>query len=178
MNRPHVIVIGSGIFGVWTALELRRRGARVTLLEAWGPGHSRSSSGGATRIIRATYGSHRIYTRMARRALERWQEYDSRWQAGLLRQTGAIWLVGEDSGFADASAATLGAEGIPFEEVTLGDAARRFPQMALEGVSRVWIEHQAGYLFASRACAHLAARFVAEGGMWRRAAAASPVRID
>src|SRR4051812_44193767 len=129
--KTHVLVFGSGIFGVWTALELLRRGARVTLLDPWGAGHARSSSGGATRIIRATYGSHGIYTRMAARALERWQAYESRWQAGLLQQTGAIWLVGEDSSFADASAATLAREGIPFEELTLRDAARRYPQMAL-----------------------------------------------
>ena len=178
MNRPNVLVFGSGIFGVWTALELLRRGARVTLLDAWGAGHARSSSGGATRVIRATYGSHAIYTRMARRALERWQAYESRWQAGLLRQTGALWLVGEAAGFADASAATLAQEGIRFEEVTLRDAAHRYPQVAFEGVARVWIEPDAGYLFASRACAHLAARFVAEGGTCRVEAAVSPVRLD
>src|SRR5690242_5066503 len=115
MNRRlHVTIVGSGIFGVWTALELLRRGARVTLLDAWGAGHVRSSSGGATRIIRATYGSHAIYTRMARRALERWQAYESQWRAGLLHQPGAVWLVGDDARFADASAATLAAEGIPF----------------------------------------------------------------
>jgi len=179
MNRPvHVLIVGSGIFGVWTALELLRRGARVTLLDAWGAGHARSSSGGDTRIIRATYGSHAIYTRMARRALERWQAYESQWHAGLLQQTGAVWLVGEDSRFADASAATLAAEGLPFEEVSLRDAARRYPQMAFEGVARVWIEPQAGYLFARRACAHVAARFMAEGGTCRVAAAASPVSMD
>ena len=54
-----VVVIGAGAFGGWTALELRRRGARVTLIDAWGPGHARASSGGETRIIRATYGDAR-----------------------------------------------------------------------------------------------------------------------
>ncbi|MFQ5790790.1 MAG: FAD-dependent oxidoreductase, partial [Acidobacteriota bacterium] len=51
-----VAVIGAGAFGGWTALELLRRGARVTLLDAWGPGNARASSGGETRIIRGTYG--------------------------------------------------------------------------------------------------------------------------
>src|SRR3954451_10781530 len=108
MNQvPHVAVFGSGIFGAWTALELRRRGARVMLIDAWGAGHARASSGGATRIIRSTYGSHAIFTRMARRALTLWREYDERWNAGLLRRTGAVWLVPADGRFADASAATL-----------------------------------------------------------------------
>src|SRR5580704_18527791 len=48
----HVCVIGAGAFGGWTALHLLRRGAWVTLLDAWGPGNSRASSGGETRVIR------------------------------------------------------------------------------------------------------------------------------
>jgi len=37
-RNPHIAVIGAGAFGGWTALWLRRRGCRVTLLDAWGPG--------------------------------------------------------------------------------------------------------------------------------------------
>ncbi len=54
--KPRVAVVGAGAFGGWTALHLVRRGARVVLLDAWGPGNSRASSGGETRVIRATYG--------------------------------------------------------------------------------------------------------------------------
>src|SRR5262249_48715058 len=64
------IVVGAGAFGGWTALELLRKGAKVTLLDAWGPGNSRASSGGETRIIRGTYGAGRIYTEMTARALQ------------------------------------------------------------------------------------------------------------
>lgn len=46
-GKPHVAVIGAGAFGGWTALSLLRSGAKVTLLDAWGPGNSRSSSGGS-----------------------------------------------------------------------------------------------------------------------------------
>jgi hypothetical protein len=131
-----------------------------------------------TRVIRATYGSHVVYTRMAVRALERWQEYDAQWKAGLLRQTGALWLLGADTSFGDASAKTLGDEGISLDELGLPDAERRFPQIAFDGISRVLFEPDAGYLFASRACAHVADRVVVEGGSYRQAAAASPVAID
>src|SRR6478752_4053158 len=55
-TKTHVAVIGAGAFGGWTALYLLRRGVRVTLADAWGPGNSRSSSGGETRVIRGTYG--------------------------------------------------------------------------------------------------------------------------
>jgi glycine/D-amino acid oxidase-like deaminating enzyme len=49
---PRVAVVGAGAFGGWTALQLRRLGAQVTLFDAWGPGNARSSSGGETRVIR------------------------------------------------------------------------------------------------------------------------------
>jgi glycine/D-amino acid oxidase-like deaminating enzyme len=59
-----VAVIGAGVFGAWTAWHLARAGKSVLLADAWGPGHSRSSSGGETRIIRLGYGADEIYTRM------------------------------------------------------------------------------------------------------------------
>ena len=40
-----VVVVGAGVFGAWSALHLARRGKRVLLVDAYGPGHSRSSSG-------------------------------------------------------------------------------------------------------------------------------------
>ena len=61
--------IGAGAFGGWTALHLRRRGADVTLVDAWGPGNTRASSGGETRVIRTIYGATRRYVEMAARAL-------------------------------------------------------------------------------------------------------------
>ena len=48
----------------------------------------------------------------------------------------------------------------------------------LRGCGARVVEPQAGYLFARRACAHVAARFMAEGGTCRVAAAASPVSMD
>jgi len=65
--KPHIVVVGAGAFGGWIALYLLRGGARVTLLDAWGPGNSRASSGGETRIIRGAYGPDQPYTKLAAR---------------------------------------------------------------------------------------------------------------
>ena len=90
-----IVVVGAGAFGGWTALELRRRGARVTLIDAWGPGNARASSGGETRVIRATYGARTIYTKMAVRAMALWRAHDAKWERGFFRKTGALWMFGE-----------------------------------------------------------------------------------
>src|SRR5437016_10096999 len=55
-----VAVVGAGVFGAWIAYQLRRSGQRVILIDAHGPGHSRSSSGGESRIIRMGYGADEI----------------------------------------------------------------------------------------------------------------------
>src|SRR3989441_3239148 len=78
-KQRHVVVVGAGAFGGWTALHLLRRGARVTLVDAWGPGNSRASSGGETRVIRGTYGPRGIYTHLTARALQLWKEHERRW---------------------------------------------------------------------------------------------------
>ena len=43
-----VAVIGAGVFGGWTALCLREMGHSVVLIDQYGPGNSKSSSGGST----------------------------------------------------------------------------------------------------------------------------------
>jgi len=102
-HKPHVAVIGAGAFGGWTALYLLRNGAKVTLLDAWGPGNARASSGGETRIIRATYGPAVHYTRLAARALELWKENQSRWQQKLFHRSGVLWMASAGDAFEKAS---------------------------------------------------------------------------
>src|ERR1700678_2916603 len=92
-SKPHIAVVGAGAFGGWTALHLLERGARVTLLDAWGPGNSRASSGGETRIMRGTYGPAQPYTKLAARSLKLWAEYERRWKRRFLHRTGGLWMV-------------------------------------------------------------------------------------
>ena len=68
-----VAVVGAGVFGAWTAFQLRFQGASVLLLDAYGPGNSRASSGGESRVIRLGYGPDEIYSRSAQRSLALWQ---------------------------------------------------------------------------------------------------------
>jgi glycine/D-amino acid oxidase-like deaminating enzyme len=176
-SRPRVAVIGAGAFGGWAALELVRRGAAVTLIDAWGPGHARASSGGETRIIRAAYGSRAIYTRLAARALDRWRDAEHRWRWNVLRSTGGLWIAAADETFVRASAAALEDAGRRHEWLTAADVGARYPQIDTAGVLSCLFEPDAGYLFARRACELVVERAVAEGGACRIGAAASPVGI-
>src|SRR5919106_5163970 len=87
-NEKHfdVAVIGAGVFGAWTALHLRQRGASVLLVDFFGPGNSRSSSGGESRVIRLGYGADELYTRSARASLTQWQMLFAETGAGLFKK--------------------------------------------------------------------------------------------
>src|SRR5437764_15400887 len=50
-SRNSFIDVGDGAFGGWTALQLLKIGAKVTLIDAWGPGNARAHSGGGSRNI-------------------------------------------------------------------------------------------------------------------------------
>ena len=173
-KQPHVVVVGAGAFGGWTALHLVRRGARVTLLDAWGPGNSRASSGGETRVIRATYGPRGVYTRIAARALQLWKEHDRRWGRKLYHGIGVLWLVEGDDEYERAALPLLKEAGVAFEELSGGEAARRYPQIDCERVRWAIFENEGGYLTARRACATVLEGFLGEGGVYRQLAASLP----
>jgi glycine/D-amino acid oxidase-like deaminating enzyme len=170
-KQPHVVVVGAGAFGGWTALWLRRRNARVTLLDAWGPGNSRASSGGETRVIRGTYGPRAIYTHLTARALHLWKEHERRWQRKLYHPIGVLWLVENDETYERAALPWLKEAGLAFEELSGAETARRYPQINCEQVRWAIYEKDAGYLTARRACAAVLEGFLAEGGEYRQLAA-------
>ena len=170
MTPLHVAVVGAGAFGGWTALHLLRRGARVTLLDAWGAGNSRSSSGGETRIIRGVYGPDRLYVDWTARSFGLWKEAEQRWGTRFYHRTGVLWMAGEDDSYVRASLPFLKDAGLAIEEIAPRRPGSGFPQIDFAGVRTVFFEPEAGYLLARRACRAVAEAVAAEGGEVRLAA--------
>jgi monomeric sarcosine oxidase len=146
-----VAVVGAGVFGAWTAYQLQRSGKRVVLIDAHGPGHSRSSSGGESRIIRMGYGEDEVYTRSALRSLQLWKEFFAQVREPLFHQTGVLWLAHDDDPYPARSAETLGTAGIAFEKLTTSEVSRRYPQIGLDRISWAMLEPESGILLARRA---------------------------
>jgi sarcosine oxidase len=163
-NRTYdVAVIGAGVFGAWTARELRRSAKQVVLIDAYGPGNSRSSSGDESRIIRMGYGPDEIYTRSAQRSLERWHDLARECNQKLFHQTGVLWLAHEDDPYAWRTSETLSRTGITFERLTRDELARRYPQIGLEDIAWGMLEPESGVLSARRAVQAVAADAVKSG---------------
>lgn len=158
------IVVGAGAFGGWTALHLLRRGFEVTLVDAWGAGNSRASSGGETRVIRGSYGTRGVYTRLTARALDLWRKHDAARGSGLFHPAGVLWMHGADDSFLRESIPHLVANGLAHERLDARAAAARWPQIDWRGLAGALWEPDSGYLDARRACADVVAAFLAEGG--------------
>src|SRR5215813_7779708 len=125
MAKYDVAVIGAGVFGAWTAWHLKKAGKSVLLVDAWGTGHTRASSGGESRIIRMGYGADAIYTRMAQRSLELWKQVTPR----EFVRTGVLWLGREGHPYSTSTVSVLREAGVPHEVLTGCEIAWRYPQM-------------------------------------------------
>jgi glycine/D-amino acid oxidase-like deaminating enzyme len=170
-SKSHIAVIGAGAFGGWTALHLLERGALVTLLDAWGPGNSRASSGGETRIMRGTYGPDQPYTDLAARALKLWPKYEQRWKKQFLHRIGVLWMVSSrDDAYERGSLDVLREARMKLQELSTPEMKKRWPQINFEDVRWGIFEPECGYLDARASCQAVVDAFVSGAGTYRQLA--------
>jgi sarcosine oxidase len=169
-----VAVIGAGVFGAWTAWHLAKRRQRVVLVDSYGPGHSRASSGGETRIIRMGYGADDLYTRWAQRSLGQWKEFFAAVGQPLFLETGVLWMAGKDDERLRQTKATLSRNGVAFEEMDREALEKRYPQIGLEEIRCGILEPNSGVLMARRAVAAVAEDAMKRGAEYRNLHVARP----
>jgi sarcosine oxidase len=168
------IVVGAGVFGAWTAWTLRRKGHQVLLLDAWGPAHSRASSGGETRLTRTEYGADPLYTRWAWESLVEWHALSERHESPIFHETGALFLYAEDDPSIDRSIAIQRSLEIPIEKIPAGEMTKRWPQIDFDGTALGVMQPTMGVLMARRSVQALVGEFVKAGGVFRQVAVDPP----
>ena len=162
------------MFGAWTATELLRRGNRVTLVDAYGPAHSRASSGGESRLTRAGYGKDEIYTRMARDSLPRWKSLSDEAGLPVFIDHGVLFFTSKRDAYFDDSIAVHRSLGMPLEVLGRDQLQRRFPMIDFDGVELGMFEAAFGALMARRAVQTLTDIFVQRGGRFVTGAVQPP----
>ena len=173
-TRYDVAVIGAGVFGAWTAWHLGRRGRRVLLADAYGPGNARASSAGESRIIRMGYGADELYTRWSVMSLAQWKEFFAAAGERLFHETGVLWLAGKDDSRVRQAVEVLARCGVAFEELSRKELEKRYPQIGLEGITKGLLELHSGVLMARRAVAVVAETAQRLGVEYRVAQIAEP----
>lgn len=131
-----VVVVGGGVFGATGALELRRRGYGVTLLDRGPLPHPAASSTDISKVIRMDYGSDEFYMTLMEGALEGWRDWNERPPRPLFHEVGFVILTHQEmrpGSFEGDSFRLLRARGHEPQRVGPREIAERFPNWAHGG---------------------------------------------
>ena len=159
-----VVVVGAGAMGAWTALRCRRAGWSTTLIDAFGVGHARATSGDETRILRSSHGADAFHARWGREAREAWIAFGAEVGQPLFHQVGMLWFAEREGGFESASLATLRALGIPVHRVERDDLRAMWPQIGVDDLAFAVFEPEAGLVMARAGIIATVGAFAAAGG--------------
>jgi monomeric sarcosine oxidase len=146
--KPYdVAVVGAGVFGAWTAYALARKGRRVVLLDAYGPGNARASSGGQTRVIRMGYGDQEIYTRWSARSLDAWKSLLlPLGRPSVFQKAGVLWMARGEDPLTTKTLATLQRLDVVHERLDRAEMKRRWPQIDFGPNNWAIYEPDSGFL--------------------------------
>jgi len=87
-----IVVVGAGVFGLSSAIELARRGHTVTLMDPGPIPHPRAASTDISKAVRMDYGSDELYMSLMEEAFEVWDQWNREWNEALYHQDGFLVL--------------------------------------------------------------------------------------
>src|SRR5512146_2640985 len=170
---PEIVVIGAGLWGSFTGYHLRRMGAKVTVVDAYGPGNARSTSGDETRGVRSSYGDRpgqmgELWMLWARDSMTRWKQFDDEWgrelRLNLFHVTGDIIYRTEWDNFQLRCTVWRDKNKIPYQVLNPDDVRKAFPVVNMDDITACLYEPDAGILRARRAAQAASAAFEHLGG--------------
>jgi glycine/D-amino acid oxidase-like deaminating enzyme len=125
-------------------------------------------------MTRTVYGRDEIYTRFAWESLDQWRWLSGRSGLPVFHPTGVVLRFGRREPYVAQSIEVHQRLGIALEVLDRAALAKRYPQIALDGVELGLFEHDRGVLMARRSVQTLVKEFVAAGGEYRQAAIQPP----
>lgn len=165
-----VTVVGAGVFGSWAAYSLLKKGFSVTVVDPWGPAHSRSSSGDETRVIRSTYGANETYFDLNVRALTLWKDFQERTGRNIFHNTGVLWFCYEETtSLVDDSIPFARKHNMAYEYLSKRDLEKNYPLVFRDDLHHAWLDPFGGYLNARESVQLVNKLFVQEGGHYIQA---------
>ena len=171
LASTRVVVVGAGAFGGWTALNLRRMGAKVTMIDMYGPGNARATSGDESRGVRSSYGDRphgEQWMKWARVAMDKWKQFDAEFSKPLKMRvyytTGDVIMRAQEENFTRQTKAWWIKNKIPHEVLTGDEVRKRWPQWKADDINHAIYEPDAGVVRARRSCEAVSDVFRHEGG--------------
>ena len=161
-----IAIVGGGIFGLTTALELRTRGYGVTIYDPGPLPHPLAESTDISKVVRMDYGADADYTALGEAALDGWRAWNARWPRPLFHETGVMFLSRNamaPGGFEHDSFTTLTVRGHPLERLDARAIATRFPGYRAGALVDGYLNPHGGWAESGAVVARLAEEARAAG---------------
>lgn len=146
------------MFGVTSAIELRRRGWQVTVMDPGPLPRDTASSTDISKAVRMDYGSDEFYTGLGEAALSGWDAWNARWGEPLYHQDGFLLLSPrpmDAPGFERDSFSLLQKRGHSLERMTPDALQKRYPVWARGPYVDGYINPRAGWAESGKVVARL-----------------------
>jgi glycine/D-amino acid oxidase-like deaminating enzyme len=156
-----VIVVGAGINGVTAAIELKKRGHNVILVDPGPLPHPLAASTDISKAVRAAYGADEDYTELAERSIKLWRKWNEEFGIELYHETGVMFVrcrAMKPGDFEYESFKLLKRRGHKVERMNSAQQWQRFPAWNPELFRDGVLEVEAGYTESGRAVATLVQR--------------------
>jgi len=156
-----VIVVGAGINGVTAAIELKKRGHEVTLVDPGPLPHPLAASTDISKAVRRAYGADEDYTALADRSIKLWRKWNEEYSVELYHEVGVMFVRrGEmkPGDFEHESFKMLERRGHKIKRMNSPQLWKRFPAWNPELYRDGVLELEAGYAESGRVVATLIER--------------------
>jgi glycine/D-amino acid oxidase-like deaminating enzyme len=160
-EMSRVIVVGAGINGVTAAIELKKRGHRVILVDTGPLPHPLAASTDISKAVRRAYGADEEYAVLAERSIKLWREWNKEFGVELYHEVGVMFVRQREmkpGDFEYESFKILKQRGHKVERMNSARLWKRFPAwnpgLYRDGV----LELEAGYAESDRVVATLIER--------------------
>jgi len=156
-----IIVVGAGINGVTAAIELRKRGHEVVLVDPGPLPHPLAASTDISKAVRAAYGADEDYTALAERSIKLWRNWNEEFGTELYHEVGVMFVRRgqmEAGDFEYESLKLLEKRGLKVARMDTPQLWKRFPAWNSELYRDGVLEIEAGYAESGSAVATLIER--------------------
>ena len=149
------LVLGAGIFGITTAIELRQQGYSVAIINPDRIPHPDAASTDISKIVRMEYGSDIEYMKMVEICLEGWRGWNELFNETLYHEVGFTLLchdpiTEESRPFEFNCLKNLKARGHKPERLNPEEIALRFPAFANSNFADGFTHAKAGFAESGR----------------------------
>src|SRR5438094_5848071 len=153
-----VIVVGAGINGVTAAIELKKRGHSVALMDPGPLPHPLAASTDISKAVRAAYGADEEYTDLAEHSIKRWREWNREFGTQFYHEVGVMFVRRREmkpGDFEHESFKVMEHRGHEVERMNSPRTWKRFPAWNPELYRDRVLELEAGYAESGRVVASL-----------------------